>query len=102
MNVQAGERNAMGDDLNAKNSTPKFWIFETHFSFGCMLVILNVSDEHAAYECMSVILMHNVHLNVCQPFSCTLYIECMSVILMYTLVHVHKSHSSATGCVFFK
>ena len=48
-NIQAS---AMGDDPSAKSLNHNFGVY---FSFGCMLVILNV-------------LMYMLHLNVCQSF----------------------------------
>ena len=74
----------MGGD-QCQNSTPQFWMFETHFdvhfSFGCPFILMynmhsdvyavyiwSHSDVHSTFGCMSVILMYTLHLDVWKSF----------------------------------
>ena len=106
----------MGDDPKCQNSTPQFWMYETHFdTFFIMLVILNVLNHSDAFEYMSVNLMYTLHVShsdvhyafhsdVCSAF------ERMSVFLMCSLhssfgipqiaeeVVLHKNHYVACLC----
>ena len=63
----------MGGD-QCQNSTPQFWMFETHFdvhfSFGCPFILMyNMHfDVHFTFGCVEVILMYTLHLDVWKSF----------------------------------